>query len=637
MKMKEGMEMNEHNTDPEKIFDMAAEEALTIGSKYRDICSCRDDLYDLLDANDWFGLEHDGSGHDLRVHGLEKYWDRIALWLKAYGRDDREKLDILTEEYRWRYPRLCRRFMEYVSERHCGGLPSSWQTLDYLISSSTEDLDRWDKRTQIRLISNSSEYCTAAAGRMTADFLGWSAEKDGEEHYEYLFPARKIPDDDNDAYSPENFIQMAYCVFNKDAWEENHLIEKACQKESCADMWSFTAIHFICGLRASDIQRLPAPHIPYAGVEMRQKILDGDVTEGEMLSIAEKWQKSLELMSMKPNKTSRFTGIPDIKVFIPETLLYPMGIILSIAASYHEEGECFVRSDFRMLDEKRFFGKAFSEACGNRGFTTRRANKAYLQGIEKTADIYGGEGKIKGYMLAALARSHKGGYGTLPETTDIYLRDAAFSGYKPEFILREMFERGIFGFIPVILLEQYAGDDFRRLDVHSQTQLINGIGLTPVQIERITSLTDRALSDSVGCVQEILESVGNRKSDVSGILQKIACGDAGAKQEQYLCLRNAAGQICPYPERSGCIGCGYEIHTKASLYTLMSEYRRLIKKKQSGGEEGIRRISRILETAVMPAVWEIVGSIRTLYPDADIELMLDIIERGMKDDCSCGL
>ena len=64
-------------------------------------------------------------------------------------------------------------------------------------------------------------------------------------------------------------------------------------------------------------------------------------------------------------------------------------------------------------------------------------------------------GRPKGYMLAALARSHKGGIGSLPEITDIYLKDASFSGYRPEFILREMFERGIFGFIPAIMLERY--------------------------------------------------------------------------------------------------------------------------------------------------------------------------------------
>lgn len=57
-------------------------------------------------------------------------------------------------------------------------------------------------------------------------------------------------------------------------------------------------------------------------------------------------------------------------------------------------------------------------------------------------------------MLAALARSHKGGIGTLPEITDLYLKDAAFSGYSPEFILMEMFERGILGFIPAMMLEK---------------------------------------------------------------------------------------------------------------------------------------------------------------------------------------
>jgi hypothetical protein len=36
--------------------------------------------------------------------------------------------------------------------------------------------------------------------------------------------------------------------------------------------------------------------------------------------------------------------------------------------------------------------------------------------------------KPKGYMLAALARSHKGSVGNLAKTTEIYLKDAQFSG-----------------------------------------------------------------------------------------------------------------------------------------------------------------------------------------------------------------
>lgn len=44
----------------------------------------------------------------------------------------------------------------------------------------------------------------------------------------------------------------------------------------------------------------------------------------------------------------------------------------------------------------------------------------------------------KGYMLAALARSHKGSYGSYAEMTATYLRDAKFSGLTPEFVMSEL-------------------------------------------------------------------------------------------------------------------------------------------------------------------------------------------------------
>ncbi len=628
--MKKGWWLEMGKADPEMLFDMAAETASAIGSKYRDVCQCRDDLYDFMDANEWFGLKTDGSGHDLRVCGLQGCHDRIALWLKAYRRTDEEKLEILLSEYRCRYPCLCREYSAYVADAGCAKEARAWQVLDYLLSSARDDLDKWDDRESARLIKEARNYCTAAANRAVIDFLGWSAGHHGEEKYNYILPGRRLSERNDTAYDAESFFLMAYCVFNRESWEENSMLDKACTRRNYAELWLFIALHFICGLRSTDMRRLPAPALPFYGDEMRRRLLARELAHGQAISIAADWQLRLDFTSKTPNKTRKYSGVPDLNVFVPETLLFPIGLILAAAFSYHKETDPFVSTSGSMLEEKRFFGDTFIMAAGNRRFSTRRANKSYVQGIEAVADMDNGEGKVKGYMMAALARSHKGGFATLPKTTDIYLKDAVFSGYKPEFILREMFERGVFGFIPAILLEEYGGDDYRRLDVHAQTLLIKEIGLSPAQIDGIAAAAGKALAEAVPCVRSILETAGRDKEETGRILQRIAGGTAMAKQDEYLCLRNAAGLPCPNPDRSGCLGCGYEIYTKAALRLLMSEYVRLSREKRKhGGKPG--RYGKILESAVLPAVWEIVGSIRHLYPDEDITDVLDMIERGISD------
>ncbi len=617
--------------DPEMLFEVAAEAASAIGSKYRDICQCRDDLYGFMDANEWFGLKTEGSGHNLRVIGLKDYHDRILLWLKAYRRSNDEKLEILFSEYEKNFPGLCLEYKKYTADAGCISEARTWQALDYLLSSARSDLDQWDEQETTRLIKEAQSYCTATACRTIIDFLKWSAGKHEKDQYNYILPARRLDEHNDTAYDPESFFLMAYCVFNEESWKENGMIEKACKKRNCAELWLFTALHFICGLRTTDMKRLPEPALPYMGKEMQEKLLSGELSREEIIAVASDWQLRLDMISRTPNKTQRYSGIPELKVFIPGTLLYPMGLILAAACSYHGEGDPFIRIAGGMLEEKRLFGEAFTAAAGNKRFETRRANKSYIQGIEVTADMEDGSEKIKGYMLAALARSHKGGYATLPATTDIYLRDAAFSGYKPEFILREMFERGVFGFIPAILLEEYGGDDYKKLDVHTQTLLIKEIGLSPTQIEGISAAAGNALTKMAPQVKRILENAGaDNKKEIGRILQRIAGGEASSKQDEYLCLMNAAGLACPSPERSGCLGCGCEIYTKAALQLLMSEYVRLSREKRKGGESS-GRYGLILKSAVLPAVWEIVQSIRMLYPDEDITDVLDMIERGIKD------
>ena len=77
------------------LFDEVLRDAERTGSKYRDICRCRDDLLGFLDRNAWFGQVPAGTGRETTVPDYECMRDAMRLWLSAYQKPSREKLQLL--------------------------------------------------------------------------------------------------------------------------------------------------------------------------------------------------------------------------------------------------------------------------------------------------------------------------------------------------------------------------------------------------------------------------------------------------------------------------------------------------------------------------------------------------------------
>ena len=81
----------------------------------------------------------------------------------------------------------------------------------------------------------------------------------------------------------------------------------------------------------------------------------------------------------------------------------------------------------------------------------------------------------------------------------------------------------------------------------------------------------------------------------------------------------------------GCIGCGYEIYTKAAFHLLMKEYVRISRiKKEAQGMEKVR-LKKLLLQGILPAAREMVVSLPLLYPGAETGILLEMMERGMRD------
>ena len=608
------------------FMEMVKGKAEELGSEYRDKERDNDELYEFMDGNDWFGglsKDHDGCSKIIMNEELEK---RLDIWLLSYRKTDKQKRDILLDLLEARYPRTASRFREYITGKKVDR--SQWIVLDVLLASMTKELDEYSDYEITELVTESYEELQLINMNFFAGFLNHESQGKPLSPWKYSFKSHQIVKPDNTAYEIEGFALMAYIVLNEEAWADNRLVEKALDNGRWAELWLFTALHFICALRTTDMLRLPVPTLPYSGEEIRKRIAEGTFTVADGKEVAFEVQCRCRMRSAVPNKTKKHGLVPEIKFFIPESLMEPIGFIMAIALSFHEEGDPFVRTDFTIRNIISFFGEDFADALGFRNFKSRRANKAYLQGIEAVADD-DEESRAKGYMLAALARSHKGGIGTLPEITDVYLRDANFTGYKPEFILMEMFERGVFGFVPSMLLEMYKGREYKALGVSEQTKLIKEVGLDAWQIEAVAESVAVSYERAGDIVESTLAEAGGRENCLTQTLHRIASACAPSKQDECMCLRTAAGLDCVYPGRDCCLGCGFEIYTKSALELLVREYSRL-RVKACSDDKDAERSRGILKQYVIPSIMQILSSMEMLYPDADMEVLKEVVERGMR-------
>ena len=593
---------------------------------------CRMDLMDFLRVNSYFGVHKPGmrfnqDDEDFYINrtDVENIRPNLELWLRSYGSGSDEKLRLLTERVTVLYPETGALLADFLNDVQADN-SAAWKLADYLCFTLSSEISEMSNEDLDSLAVKMDRDLPLKSARLFSGFLMYARECGRLSNgWVYNFNSRCELETEA-AYATSDFLSMAYIVFNEEAWAKERLVEKALQSERDANLWLFVALHFICGWRGTDIIRLPMTTLTNSGAYIRDQIAAGCYDASIILNELE---YRLRYIPFTPQKTEMHENVPELKLFVPESLRTPIGTILAIAVSYHEmtePGEVFLRKAGNRPHIISFFGEDFVNACGGRGFSSRRANKSYLQGIEMAANT--SPSQPKGYMLAALARSHKGGYGTLPETTDIYLRDAKFSGYRPEFIAKEMFERGVFSFIPTLMMEMYAKESYTDLPIPIQTKVLAEIGIEASGLEGLTKAVESSLIKARNAIAEVMKRPKDIRGGIADILQNIASGNAPGRQDGFLCLMVASGAACVDAKRGCCIGCGYEIYTKTILYYLSKEYARLLAIKNKVKPAEMARCSKILKEAVMPAIAEVFMCIKRLYPDADIKALVNTTEMG---------
>lgn len=139
------------------LFDEVLKDAEETGSKYRDICRCRDDLLGFLDRNEWFGQAPVNSGKDIAVEDYECMRESIRLWLSAYQKSPRERMMILADRYRGTLPDTCNRYLKFAENEGIADKPSGWKILDFILSSCSREIFTYNREELDQLMQHSSK------------------------------------------------------------------------------------------------------------------------------------------------------------------------------------------------------------------------------------------------------------------------------------------------------------------------------------------------------------------------------------------------------------------------------------------------------------------------------------------------
>lgn len=583
----------------------------------------------LLD-NEWFGVSINLDDYTISEKDAEVLKSRIKDYLTTPP-----GIKSMEEIFSKKFPSTSELFVQFAEEEKLSET-NRFYLLDFLAYYLTKDLFLYSDAEVETLVEVATEVLTKSQGNILIQFIKWLLNK-GVTRYRVSFEMTKryTIESANGAYELDEYLELMYCLFNENYIIKNDMLCKAANSKNYADTWLYLGLHFICALRSTDLERLGHPKLTREPLEVLEAVVDGTWSSSEarrtLLSITTR----LTYLNLTPNKTKNASNVAQLKFHVPESCQVLIGTLLAICEA-HFQLQIPYNAENPLIRQIKTYEKITSymgEEIGNlfleRNFSSRSANKSYLQSVAMLADDVleeKSELNIKGYFLAALARSHKGDFNEFAQTTTTYLKDAQLGQLKPEMVAKELFERGVLSMIPSMLLTIVTRGKYKELSPNQQTQMIKSLDLTPVEIEKTLELSIRADLRSQQALKTLVEN-NVEPEQLLTICHRIGNGEAFSKQGESMCLLSALGKLCPYDDRQHCVGCQYELQTKSTLLLLIGEFNRLNKQYQKLKNELERgKVRAILEQQIKPCLTEMLEALSEQYGEDVLSDYEDIIK-----------
>lgn len=567
----------------------------------------RDKVSHFLLNNNWFGIDINTDTFTVSEEDAIFLSDQIKCYLAGPT-----GLESITEIFEQKFPSTYKYFQHFADRRNIDK-SSQFYLQDFLAYYLEKDLFLYSDNELEKLVEQATEGLTKIQGQILISFFDWLlVTRKTRYRRSYEMTQRYTLKDKNAAYELNDYLELMYYLFNDNYIVKNNMLYQAACSKDYADTWLYLALHFICALRTTDLERLGHPQLPQEPKAVLSAIKDGTWQSSEARFILLSMTTRLSYLNMTPNKTKRTNDVSQLKFHVPESCQVLIGTLFAICEAHYQirngsGNKPLIRkiADYERIN--RFMGEEIGSFFLERDFSSRSANKSYLQAVAMLSDDIleeKSELNIKGYFLAALARSHKGSYDEFAQTTTAYLKDAQLGQLKPEMVAKELFERGVLSMVPSMLLTIVTRGKYKELSPSQQTQMIKELDLTPAEIEKTLELTVRADSRSKKALQIVVEE-DLQPNQILTVCHRIGNGEAFSKQVESMCLLSALGKLCPYDDRQHCVGCQYELQTKSTFLLLIGEFNRLNRrysKVKNDLERG--KIRSILEQQIKPCLTE---------------------------------
>ena len=577
-----------------------------------------------LNDNEWFGCEPEMIDGKCLVDAnvLASVIPRIIDFFEKKELPIEEKLILLANKYADKYPNsagMVDSFFTTVSIAK----ENQYYLYDFLLTRQSAEFSNMDNESVSELVSHAVFDLTKADGDILCMMLSWLKQYN-RMHWFKDFSMTKRRESENGAYDIEEYLELLYYLFNADYIEENDMYKRAAENKNYADTWLYLCMHFMRAIRNTDLLRIGHPNLTDTPENILKMVLEDRFSDEDARLTLYSITWRLSVLPLTPNKTKNVSGVTSLKLTVPESLEVHLGKLLAICEShFRRSGAPADVSLIRVIGDyeriNRYMGDEIGVLFLKSNFRSRGVQKSYLQGIYMMSDEILGDDRdefnVKGYILAALARSHKGSFAEFAQTTVVYLKDAKFSGLTPEFVARELFERGVLSFIPSMLLKIISGNQYNYLNVHEQTQMLKILNITPTEAENAVSLVENSRKRSNEIVKSLVTDKEIKPNEILMILHRIGGGYAVSKCDELLCVMTAMKKICPFDGRN-CFGCEYEIGLKSTIFSMTAEYNRLRNIIETTGSEIERKKSvHLIKTIVLPVLQEVLTCLKDNYGD----------------------
>lgn len=603
-----------------------------------------DEIVSFFVDNEWFGKNPNKD--DMLFSVSDEHMNLYTTPLKQFLLSDSTiNYDALFEMFEIRYPMTADQWKKFTVDVPTN-VDERFYIIDFLLYRLQKEVFLYRDPEVEDLIRMATNDMIKAHGDLLTFFLSWlKANTKTAYSKEYIMSSRISMKINNQAYDFDEYLELLYYLYNESYILENEMYEQAARSKNYTDTWLFLSLHFICALRTTDMVRLYHPTLPYEPERVLKDIEAGDFRDEDALTVLLSITYRLCILPLKPNKTSAYEGIPSIKFTVPESCQVHIGKLFALAEAHRlitgdPDDTPLIRRITSYDQISRYMGDEIGSLFLEANFRTRSANKSYLQAIFLlTDDILGNSDDdvhMQGYMLAALARSHKSGFGEYAKTTATYLKDCKLSGMTAEVVARELFERGVLSFIPSMLLKIVTGNEYSKLSVSKQTEMIKTLNLTPFEIESTVSIVEDKRKQAEQLLADISQEFSDKK-ELINILHRIGNGSAFSKNPENMCFLSAMKKLCPYDERKVCIGCPYEIATKSTFFLMLNEYNRMYSLYQSAAAIQLDTESRnlerekykhIVQKLLLPQINEMLQTIKQDYGEEAYNIYYTILKEN---------